>query len=226
MPSIANTVLRAWDLAQDAPAWQRPAALLSAFSGVPLTEALRLGVARRDAALLAWRAALFGSKWAAFAQCPGCAAMLEYELPIGSEALTDPGDEFEVEAEGRRWLVRWPDSEDLAVAAACADRSAARSLLWSRILPGEAEPACSAAILAAVAEAHRGCRRLDLHCCACPRTWSVVFDAGEFLWREVRAAAHRILREVDSIARVYHWSEREILALSEARRRGYLEMVQ
>ena len=43
--------------------------------------------------------------------------------------------------------------------------------------------------------------------------------------RELRVAARRILREVDSIARVYHWSEGEILALPRERRQYYLSRI-
>ena len=110
MTSVANTVVRAWEQVQETAEWQRPAALLSALSCVPLSETMTLGVARRDAALLAWRATLFGASWMAFAQCPRCDAILEYELPVGREAFTAPSDEIEIEADGKQWLVRWPDS--------------------------------------------------------------------------------------------------------------------
>lgn len=152
--------------------------------------------------------------------------MLEYELPVGSEAFTPPSDPTEIEFEGRKWLVRWPDSRDLADAAACQDRGLARSILISRILPVDVDEASVPPILAALSAAHRSFWSMELHCCACPHSWNVVFDAGEFLWREVRAAARRILREVDVLSRVYHWSEDEILAMSEIRRSSYLEMVQ
>jgi hypothetical protein len=226
MTGMANTVVRAWEMVQDAAEWQRPAALLATLSGVPLAETMKLGVARRDAALLAWRTTLFGTKWLAFAQCPRCEAMLEYELPVGREAFTAPSDEIEVESGGRRWLARWPDSQDLAEAAACQDRVAARAMLVSRIVPGEVQASSVTPILAALGTAHKACWSMTLHCCACPHSWDVVFDPGEFLWREVRAAARRILREVDVVARAYHWSEGDILAMSETRRRAYLEMAQ
>ncbi len=223
---MANTVVRAWEQVQDTAPWQRPAALLAALSGVPLAETMKLGVARRDAALLAWRATLFGASWRAFAQCPNCQAILEYELPVGSETFTEPPDEIEIEAEGRKWLARWPDSRDLAEAAACRDRAAARAMLVSRMMAQEVEAPCLTQILAALGTAHRACWSMTLHCCACPHAWDVAFDAGEFLWREVRAAARRILRDVDVLARLYHWSEGDILAMSEIRRNRYLEMAQ
>lgn len=231
MTSNARVLLRAWESTQAVPQWQRPAAILSALSGLPLAEALGRGVARRDAALLAWRTTLFGTNWQAFAQCPQCAVMLEYELP----PFGDPGenstaseDDLEVEFMGRSWSVRWPSTRDIHEASTCSDRSAARTTLLRRMLPGDVDPdtETGAAILAAASNAHFGLMTLDLQCCACPCAWTVVFDPGEFLWREMRAAAHCVLREVDVIARVYHWSEDQILALSDVRRREYLQMVQ
>ena len=226
MGSKADTVVRAWERVQDSADWQRPAALLAALSCVPLAETLALGVARRDAALLAWHRALFGPRWRAYAQCPACDAVLEYDIPVDRDAFTAPPDRIEVEADGKRWVARWPDSRDLADAAACQDRDVARATLVPRIVAAEPEPAAVAVILAALAAEHRACWTMSLSCCDCARSWEVVFDAGEFLWREVRAAARRILREVDVLARAYHWHEADILALSETRRRAYLEMVQ
>lgn len=226
MGSRADTVVRAWEQVQDTAEWQRPAALLAALSSAPLADTMTLGVARRDAALLAWHTTLFGPRWRAFAQCPACDAVLEYDIPVAREALTAPPDAIEVEAEGTRWVARWPDSRDLADAAACPDRDAARAMLVRRIIAAEVDPATVTVVLAALAAAHRGCWTMSLCCCDCSRSWEVVFDAGEFLWRELRAAARRILREVDVLARVYHWSEADILALSDTRRHAYLEMVQ
>jgi hypothetical protein len=226
MGSRADTVVRAWERVQDSAEWQRPAALLAALSSVPVADAMALGVAHRDAALLAWHAALFGPRWRAYAQCPACEAVLEYDIPVDRDALTPPPDHMEVDVDGTRWLARWPDSRDLADAVACHDRDAARALLATRLVAGDAPPTDLAPVLAALAAAHRACWTMTLSCCDCARAWEVVFDAGEFLWREVRAAARRILREVDVLARVYHWSEADILALSDTRRRAYLEMVQ
>jgi hypothetical protein len=226
MGSAADLVVRAWEQAQGSAEWQRPAALLAALSSIPLADTISMGVARRDAALLAWRAALFGPTWLAFAQCPKCSATLEYEVPVAVEARMPPPDRIEVNAEGRQWVARWPDSSDLAAAAACSDRVEARAMLVSRIVTGDVDPTAVPAILGALATAHTACWSMTLRCCDCDESWDVVFDAGDFLWREVRAAARRILREVDVLARAYHWSEADILGMSEVRRRGYLEMVE
>jgi hypothetical protein len=52
-----------------------------------------------------------------------------------------------------------------------------------------------------------------------------VFDAGEFLWREVAARARRLVYEVHALARYYGWREADILSMTGRRREAYLEMV-
>lgn len=226
-----TALMHAWEFTQQASAWQRPAALLAALSGMPLDEALNLGVAQRDAALVAWRSAIFGKTWQAFAQCPACNTMLEYELPHlddSTESTSSSQELLDVELRGHQWRVRLPNSRDIYEASLYPDRSTGRSILLRRMLLEEADIDADAgvAILAAASEAHHSLLTVTVQCCACPHAWMIVFDPGEFLWREVRAAARRILREIDLIARIYHWSEEQILALSDVRRREYLQMVQ
>ena len=66
---------------------------------------------------------------------------------------------------------------------------------------------------------------LDLVCPGCDHAWSAAFDVGGFLWEEIDVRARRLLDEVHALARSYSWSERQILELSETRRRAYLERV-
>jgi hypothetical protein len=65
----------------------------------------------------------------------------------------------------------------------------------------------------------------DLTCPACAATFSALFDAGDFLLRELDRRAEHVLREVHTLALCYHWSEAEILAMPRARRRRYLELI-
>jgi hypothetical protein len=62
-------------------------------------------------------------------------------------------------------------------------------------------------------------------CSACGHQWQTSFDIVSFFWTEICAQAKRLLREVDILARVYGWREADILSMSAARRRAYLEMV-
>jgi hypothetical protein len=69
----------------------------------------------------------------------------------------------------------------------------------------------------------------DVHvpiaCAACRHEWSAAFEILSFFWTEIEAWAARLRREVHVLASAYGWSEADILALSPARRQGYLELV-
>jgi hypothetical protein len=66
---------------------------------------------------------------------------------------------------------------------------------------------------------------LGVHCEACGREGVAQVDAGVLLWDEIEARARELLYDVHRLARAYRWSEAEILALSPARRAGYLALV-
>lgn len=59
-------------------------------------------------------------------------------------------------------------------------------------------------------------------CEECGGQSSCALDIREFVWREVDAAAERVLDDVHVIAAAYGWSEASILAMSRSRRHAYL----
>ncbi|MFE3767095.1 hypothetical protein ACFXPI_35670 [Streptomyces sp. NPDC059104] len=67
--------------------------------------------------------------------------------------------------------------------------------------------------------------RLDLTCALCGHGWAAPFDVAAHLWADVDACARGLLADVHTLARAYGWREEEVLALSAARRRFYLEAV-
>jgi hypothetical protein len=66
---------------------------------------------------------------------------------------------------------------------------------------------------------------LDLKCPSCNHTFVAPFDMTAFFLEELRVSEPQLLREVHSLALYYHWSEREILGLTRARRRAYLSLL-
>ena len=66
---------------------------------------------------------------------------------------------------------------------------------------------------------------LQMSCAHCNHDWSARFDIADFLWHEIAVLGRRLLDEVDVLARAYGWTEAEVLALSPARRRHYLDRV-
>ena len=51
------------------------------------------------------------------------------------------------------------------------------------------------------------------------------FDLQDFFFGELRISQDLLYREVHYLAYHYHWSEKEILALSREKRRKYIEIL-
>jgi hypothetical protein len=232
-------ILHAWEAARNQhPVDRALTLLLAAEPGGTRARLAALSIAERDARLLQLRARTLGPVLAIFARCPACEEHLEFE--VRTEALTGPvqlEEWWEIEAGPFRLRFRLPDSRDLAAAARCGNPSEARRLLASRCmlaltrqdgaasgedLPEEAVAALAEAMARVAPQAES---LFDLSCPACDRQWQEALDIGAFFWKELAALARRLMAEVDLLARTYHWSEAEILALSPARRQGYLQLV-
>jgi len=191
------------------------------------------------------RALVFGPRAEAFAECPNCTERVEFPLdtmtltlderklvrPEGHASACRSGAPayYETDANGNGNLLRFrvPTSRDLVEVVTAADDGEALRLLVQRCsaqkdLPDEAIAALSHAVLEADPQAEI---TLRLTCPACGHDWDLLFDIAEFLWREISAQAHRLLREIDTLARAYGWTEREILNLPAQRRQTYLEML-
>jgi hypothetical protein len=67
--------------------------------------------------------------------------------------------------------------------------------------------------------------RLATRCPACGEAVAIELDLEDYLLSRARARQERLLDAVHQLARAYHWSEREILALPRERRRQYLARV-
>lgn len=66
---------------------------------------------------------------------------------------------------------------------------------------------------------------LDGRCPECGTALEFYLDVQEFTLRELRDQARYLLDDVHLIARTYHWTEGEILALPRARRMRYAERI-
>ena len=67
--------------------------------------------------------------------------------------------------------------------------------------------------------------QIQLACPACTQHWPLILDIASFVWTEIATQAKRLLAEVHILARAYGWREADILAMSDRRRRHYLDMV-
>lgn len=169
-------------------------------------------------------------------------------------APVDDASARQLSMEGYEVCFRPPDSRDLAAAAlAGADASDAADAL-DALDPADTPDAQRTAMIArCVIDARRGgepvpaqslpahvvdaleegMRRAALQadvsigiaCPCCGHEWQAAFDIVSYFWSEIEACARRLLRDVHVLARAYGWHEREILAMSAARRQCYLDMV-
>jgi hypothetical protein len=237
-PLSEEGILHVWETGRDQhPVDQALTLLLAVDPEETRARLAEMSIAERDARLLDLRARTLGPTLAAFTRCRACSERLEFA--VHTEQVVEPspeGDAWEVEADGRTLRFRLPDSRDLAAAARCTDPLAARRMLAQRCIltvnerdMRGAEALSEAALVALAARmaevAPQAEILCDLACPACGAQWQEQLDIASFFWTEVAVQAKRILREVDTIARTYHWSESEILAMSPMRRQSYLDLV-
>ncbi|HEX8778932.1 MAG TPA: hypothetical protein VF738_12515 [Rhodanobacter sp.] len=237
-PSPAQ-LLQVWERGGDASAATRGLLLLGCCGDAerPAADLAALPLGRRDALLLELHERLFGDTIDAVASCPQCASTVEATFRCGDLRLTAPDDEapalaHELSVQGRQMRFRLPDSSDLIALERCGDAGAAHALLLERCLlaadvddarnmPSELQSGIAQAMAQADPQADL---QLAFRCPDCGHAWQPLFDIARFLWQELHAWALRLLREVDTLAQAYHWSEAEILALSPRRRQAYLEL--
>jgi len=227
MRGLSTTeILSVWERGCGQPPVQRALTILAAANPDSSLESLAgLSVGQRDARLMKLRELTFGARFTGLANCPACDEKIE--LTFDAAAIR-PAEEMEVPAEmelhveGRELRFRMPTSADLMVV------KNGEQLLSRCLLSGENH--CSENTIRAIGEKMSTAdpmadMRLALSCASCGDQWEAAFDIVSFFWREIAAAARGVMREVHMLASAYGWSETEILALSQARRRFYLELL-
>lgn len=219
---------------------------LGPLAPVPPEAVAGLTVGDREA--LAWhlRRLTTGDRVQGVVTCPaaGCAEPLDIDLRVTDLLLPaypehPPERTARFRAAGADWEVRFrlPTGADQDAVGALAARdpaAAAGQLLAGCVrgataggepvadLPDEVAERVSEAMADADPQAEA---RLALTCPVCGRGFESVLDAAGFVVSEALARAGRLFREVHTLARTYHWSEADILRLTAARRRTYLELI-
>jgi hypothetical protein len=241
-PPSAVQILRMWERGAALPPVARTLSLLGdGDSEQPLEGLAALSVGERDARLLALRQSLLGSTLSSVSECPHCATAIEFSLD--ADGLHVPVSQM---GEAPLCLTcgdivlryRRLNSSDLAALAGCTSVEQARRRLVERCvieahqgdapldaanLPEAAIQALSEGLADADGQADV---TLNIRCPECGGTWSAAFDIGSFLWTEISVRAKQLLADVHTLAWAYGWSEAEILAMSDARRRFYLGKVE
>jgi len=232
-PLTPQDVLGLWDRGSRLHPVERALAMLAAgCPEVPVGELAKLPLDERDHLLLELRVLTFGPRLEAVVACPKCGEWLELELPT-TALLQEPtslthGAVVALAVDGVTVQVRVPTSEDLLAARAAGGLADARACLLDRCVAAEGElsPEQRQRALDELVERLPHVEvAFELECTACRHGWREPFDAGEYLWTEIRAQARRLLLDVHALASAYGWREADVLAMSSTRRHAYLSMV-
>jgi len=222
----ATELLSVWESGSNQIPLQRALSILAAGSPEISSDSLaHLTIGQRDTRLLALRERTFGSELTGLTDCPECGEKIELSLNCSDLATgreNEPSAELAVPSNGREVRFRLPTSADL-LAVNSPEQLLERCLLsggnhlTQDFVAAAGEKMSNADPMADI--------HLALNCPSCEHKWMAPFDIVAFLWREISAAARRLVREVHTLASAYGWTESEILALSPVRRRAYLEMI-
>ncbi|MCA2218010.1 T4 family baseplate hub assembly chaperone [Jidongwangia harbinensis] len=241
MPALsAPDLLDAWEHGLGRPPVEQALALtLAAIPGASLTAVAELTVGERDARLIDLWEQSFGSSVTATATCPSCAEDLELVFGVADLRTppSPPAQRLSISCAGYEMKLRQPTGRDLLACRRFGDFAATRAALFAACvvsarrgadempaaaLPDEVVAACDDALAEADPQADL---RIDIACPDCGHAWEATLDVVGFLWARLDAWALRLLHDLHLIASAYGWRESEILALSPARRRYYLEAI-
>ncbi len=202
--------------------------LQAAFPQVVRDDLLDLPVGTRDRLIMAVRSRLVAAPLRAEPECTDCGARFELtlmpeDLGLGPNASqTDPGARA-VRIEGQELMLRPVRLSDLLAVETMSDISQAAQLLAERVCDGESSGLPVEVLETALEELDPAADiRLKTQCPECGAEHSLAFDPVHYTALELRQRAQQILRDVVDIARVFHWSERDILALPDSRRAFYV----
>lgn len=194
----------------------------------------RLPIGERDRALLQLYQAQFGGQLECRADCPACHEALEFALGLAS--LTRPVDaisEAVLTVDDVVYTVRSPTSHDLGRAVGAPELESAReALLIACVIAVDGRtgspPTLSAEVIEAIDAQLEALHplttiRLCLSCPVCSAAWTGVVEPDRFVWHQLEARVMSLLDAVHRLASAYGWSQADVLDLSPATLRFYLE---
>jgi hypothetical protein len=228
-----STLLLMWERGMCEVPVKRPVTALAVAHPEQDPEDLgRLSVGRCDGEMLSLREETFGSRVEAVVDCASCGELLELSLDTGTlaQGSLDATGTHSVSCESGEVRFRLPTRDDLAAVATRRSLTAVGEALLEACVvdppPQELSAAARRAVTERMAELDPlAVVELALDCPACGAASRAVFDIGAFVCAELETAARTTLEEVHVLASAYGWREADVLDLSPARRRLYLELV-
>jgi hypothetical protein len=245
----ARDLVAVWDAGTGRSAVGRALATIAVcLPGWSAAELAALPLGFRDALLLEFHGATFGPRLDSLAVCPRCNVQVEFSVGLddlpprpSAEDMAKLPVPLTLLTQGVSIEYRLPDSVDLDAIAAAPDLQAAAATLTRRCILSVSPAADTTGPEARdisqlpgelVDELEGEMARLqpwadievELSCPSCGAGWQPAIDVGAFVWAEIESEGRRLLREVDTLARTYGWSEGDILDMTAVRRQRYLEM--
>jgi len=244
----ARDMLVIWEVGQHEQVVDKALILLALVWPSPSPDALSaLTIGQRNACLLALRQKTLGPRAQGFARCPSCREKLEFAIDIQSilpseyvepvEPEEHPEPIYTLDVEAYHLRFRLPTCADLAASGQFADLQAGRTFFLERCVIQACKDQQAVTVtdipeeilqeLAGTIIEHDPLAEIEiaLQCPACQERWSILFDIVSFFWAELTAQARRLMHDVHALASAYGWRERDILALSSARRKFYRELI-
>lgn len=195
--------------------------LLVSGAGLPHDTAAALSLGTRDRWLFALRALQFGARIEVAHRCADCGEGFEFALSAADvNRAGPPPEQIPASLTLDGVAIRAVTGGDLAACERLG--TGARIALRERIAPEGAALSDTALDTALDTLDPDAEVTLAARCPECGSDQSLVFDIATFFWREIEFRVPRLLQQVADLARINHWSERDILMLPPARRRFYL----
>jgi hypothetical protein len=237
----ANRLLQVWEQGAARGAATRALLLLSAALPQHSRESLgEITIGARDAHLLTLRRAVFGQDLHCLAKCPACGEHGELYFSVDDirADFAPHGETHRVESCGYSVQFRMPHSADMIALASEPDCKVAVERLLARCVldvtheSEQVKTSCLPANVVASIELRmseidpQADVEIDITCPGCGIRTRTPFDIVKHLWVELDHWVRTVFREIHAIACAYGWTEGEILALGQTRRRAYLDLIE
>jgi hypothetical protein len=236
-PLTTAALVAAWeDGMGEAPVDRTPTLLRSLGLVEASCDLAAMTVGTCDLLLFDLRRRLFGPDLELVGICPSCAEPVEIVVPAGEVVparLAAGVGAVTVEGGGLRIRCRLPTNADFRSIAELGAHASAIDLLERCITDIESLdwPGQAGALSAELAEQVAGALAasdpgadiaIEIEC-PCGKEWTESIDIRSILWSELTRWVEARLIEVHDLALAYGWAERDILEMSEYRRRFYLD---
>jgi len=234
-PLTSTELLHIWENGFGQPNIEKACSILAvASSSAEMDTIKRWSIEERDIRLFYLRYWMFGDSFVNTANCPKCNEQVEWNMNINEFSIPPlplhKNTEFHFSTQDYKILYRLPNSEDLNLTD--SGKILSNCLLeikkQDKPISSQELPQTVVELLGTEMEKTSPLSNIsiNLNCSECSNQWEMNFDILTYLWTEIDNWAMKILQEVYLLANAFKWSEKDILNMSNRRRRIYLNMIQ